>query len=203
METTAKKASGSKRALIIVDVQRDFVEGGSLAVEGGQDLAYRIATELIIKGHPYDLIVTTQDWHIDPGEHFSDTPDFLKSWPRHCVAGDSGAEILSAIEIQLSLIDTPREVILKGQYEDAYSGFMGHSDATGDTLAQVLGESGIERVDVVGIATDYCVSSTAIDSAKEGFRTRVLKDYTVGINPEQVAALYEHGGFAAKNVSVA
>lgn len=190
-----------KRALLIVDVQEDFVEGGSLGVEGGRDLAHRIATELLIKGHPYDLIITTQDWHIDPGSHFSEAPDFVDSWPVHCVAETTGAEILEPIRIQLDLIETPQEKILKGQYEDAYSGFMGHT-VDGDTLAQVLNESDIELVDVVGISTDYCVVSTAIDSVSEGFTTRVLKDYAVGINPEKVAALYGHG-FAAAGISVA
>lgn len=191
----------TRRALVIVDVQHDFVEGGSLAVEGGRELANRIATELILKDNPYDLIVTTQDWHIDPGEHFADEPDFVKSWPRHCVAETAGAEILPAIEAQLSLIDTPREVILKGQYEDAYSGFMG-ATAEGDTLAQVLGESNIDEVDLVGIALDFCVAASAFDSAREGFRTRVLKDYTVGIIPEKMEELLA-GGFADAGVSVA
>lgn len=176
MGTTDK----TRRALVIVDVQHDFVEGGSLAVEGGRDLAARIADELIADGHEYDLIVTTQDWHIDPGEHFSDAPDFVKSWPRHCVAETEGAAILPAIEAQLAAQTAPREIILKGQYEDAYSGFMG-ATAEGDSLAQVLGESNIDEVDVVGIAGNYCVKSTAIDSAQEGFRTRVLSDYVVWI----------------------
>lgn len=174
-----------RRALVIVDVQFDFVEDGSLAVTGGREVARRIAEELIIDGHPYDLIVTTQDWHIDPGEHFSDNPDFVKSWPRHCVAETEGAAILPAIEAQLDSSDTPREIILKGQYEDAYSGFMGRTEE-GDSLAQVLGEADIERVDVVGLAEDYCVAATAIDSAREGFRTRVLSYYTAGISSEKV-----------------
>lgn len=182
MSTAATKP---RRALVIVDVQFDFVEDGSLAVTGGREVARKIAEELIIEGHPYDLIVTTQDWHIDPGEHFSENPDFVKSWPRHCVAETEGAKILPAIEAQLKSGDTPREIILKGQYEDAYSGFMGRT-AEGDSLAQVLGEADIEKVDVVGLAEDYCVASTAIDSAREGFRTRVLSYYTAGINPERV-----------------
>lgn len=175
-----------KRALIIVDVQNDFVEGGSLAVAGGTDLAYRIATELIIKGHPYDLIVTTQDWHIDPGAHFSSTPDFVDSWPVHCVAESHGADILEAIETQLTFIDTPQAHIRKGAYGDAYSGFMGFSEY-GRSMSEVLKNAGIQQVDVAGIATDYCVAATALDSAKQGFDTRVLLDYSAGINADRVA----------------
>jgi len=188
---TAKKTP-KRRALVIVDVQGDFVEGGSLAVEGGRELAERIALDLLPANCAYDLVVTTQDWHIDPGSHFSPEPDFVSSWPVHCVAGSTGAEILPAITDALQLLDTPQDRILKGQYEDAYSGFMG-TNGYGDTLAQVLNESDITRVDVVGIATDFCVASTALDSAAEGFRTRVLKDYTVGIVPERIETLYSEG----------
>lgn len=187
---TAKKTQGKRRALLIVDVQEDFVEGGSLGVDGGRELAERIAVDLLPSDCPYDLIVTTQDWHIDPGTHFSDQPDFVSSWPVHCVAGSSGAEILPAITDALKLISTPHDRILKGQYEDAYSGFMG-ANGYGDTLAQVLNESDIERVDVVGIASDHCVAATARDSAAEGFRTRVLKDYTVGIDSKRIDAIYD------------
>lgn len=186
----AAKKAPKRRALLIVDVQEDFVEGGSLAVEGGRELAERIAVDLLPANCPYDLIVTTQDWHIDPGTHFSDHPDFVSNWPVHCVAGSSGAEILPAIREALELIDAPKESILKGQYEDAYSGFMG-TNSYGDTLDQVLNESDIDRVDVVGIAADFCVASTALDSAESGFRTRVLKDYTVGINSKRIDAIYD------------
>lgn len=186
MGTTAK----TQRALVIVDVQFDFVEGGSLAVEGGRDLASRIAGELIADGHEYDLIITTQDWHIDPGTHFSDEPDFVKSWPRHCVAETEGARILPAVEDRLAAIATPRETVFKGQYEDAYSGFMGKT-SEGEAPVAILDRYGIDLVDVVGIASEHCVYATALDSAREGFSTRVLKDYTVGIDPQRVAEVFE------------
>lgn len=186
MGTTAK----TQRALVIVDVQFDFVEGGSLAVEGGRDLASRIAGELIADGHGYDLIITTQDWHIDPGTHFSDEPDFVKSWPRHCVAETEGARILPAVEDRLAAIATPRETVFKGQYEDAYSGFMGKT-SEGEAPVAILDRYGIDLVDVVGIASEHCVYATALDSAMEGFSTRVLKDYTVGIDPQRVAEVFE------------
>jgi len=189
------------RALIIVDVQGDFVEGGSLAVEGGRALAARIATELLIEPHPYDLIVTTQDWHVDPGKHFSETPNFVDSWPRHCVADTPGAEILPEVTAALSKLNVNQEIVLKGQYEDAYSGFMGRNDY-GVKLADILREAGVGSVDVVGLAADYCVASTAIDSAREGFRTQVLLNYTEGISAELVAKAFTVD-FPREGVSIA
>jgi len=127
---------------------------------------------------------------VDPGAHFSATPDFINSWPRHCVADTPGAEILPSIRGALSRLNANQEIILKGQYEDAYSGFMGRNDY-GVKLADILREAGVGSVDLVGIAADYCVSASAIDSAREGFRTRVLRDYTVGISPERVTETFE------------
>lgn len=188
MTTRADRLSRKRRALIIVDVQEDFVEGGSLAVAGGRAVADRIASELLTGDSPYDLIVTTQDWHIDPGAHFSETPDFVESWPVHCVAGTEGAKILDPLEHKLRLSGVPREVVHKGQYEDAYSGFMGRT-VSGIGLADLLRARGIDSVDLVGIATDFCVSSSALDAAAEGFETRVLLDYTAGIIPERIEKL--------------
>lgn len=177
------------RALLIVDVQEDFVEGGSLAVQGGRALAERIRSELLTPQSPYDLIVTTQDWHIDPGAHFSEAPDYIASWPPHCVAETPGAELLPAISEGLAELTVDQEIILKGRYEDAYSGFMGRNDY-GFPLAEVLRDAGIGSVDLVGIATDYCVAESALDSVREGFETRVLRDYTVGISEERVAEFF-------------
>jgi len=186
---TTKKTQPKRRALIVVDVQEDFVEGGSLAVSGGRELAERIALDLLFSDCLYDLVVTTQDWHIDPGTHFSSEPNFVTSWPVHCVAGSTGAQILPAISEALAALRAPTDQILKGQYEDAYSGFMG-TNGYGDTLAQVLNESDIDRVDVVGIASEHCVAATARDSAAEGFKTRVLRNYTVGIDAAAVERIY-------------
>lgn len=174
------------RALILVDIQKDFVEGGSLAVTGGKDLATRIADDLLREGHNYDLVVTTQDWHIDPGAHFSEDPDFVNSWPVHCVAKSYGAEILPAIRLALNQLAVPVVTILKGQYEDAYSGFMG-MDEDKTHLGDALKRAGIKQVDVAGLALDYCVAATALDSVIEGFETAVLVDYSVGINADRVA----------------
>jgi len=167
-----------KRALIIVDVQPTFCEGGALAVEGGNAVAERIAA--FVAGHrdAYDYIATTQDWHIDPGAHFSETPDFVDTWPPHGVAGTAEAELHPA----LTGIDADAAV-KKGQYAAAYSGFEG-VDATGTSLAALLATAGVTAVDVVGIAESHCVKETALDAVREQLPTRVLTDLTVPVTPE-------------------
>ena len=165
------------RALIIVDVQNDFCEGGSLAVVGGQTVA-RAINEYLAIPHDYAHIVATKDFHIDPGEHFSDSPDFTVSWPRHCVVGTAGVEFHPDFDA------SPVEAVFtKGGYSAAYSGFEGTDDG-GAPLADWLRQRGVDEVDIVGIATDYCVLATATDAARAGFATRVLLDLTAGVAPD-------------------
>jgi nicotinamidase/pyrazinamidase len=169
------------RALIIVDVQNDFCEGGSLAVEGGSGVARGI-TELL-GAHEYDHIVATKDYHIDPGAHFSDNPDFRDSWPPHCVVGTPGADFHPAFDHA-----AVEAVFHKGHYSAAYSGFEGvHGEDPHTTLADWLRAHDVDTVDVVGIATDYCVKATAADAAAAGFTTRVLLDLTAGVSPTTTA----------------
>ncbi|MDX3388106.1 nicotinamidase [Streptomyces niveiscabiei] len=172
-----------RRALIVVDVQNDFCEGGSLAVSGGADVAAAI-TELIGQagGAGYQHVVATRDHHIAPGGHFADDPDFVTSWPAHCVAGTEGVGFHPnfAPAVASGAIDA---VFDKGTYSAAYSGFEG-VDENGVSLAEWLRERRIDEVDVVGIATDHCVRATALDSAREGFRTQVLLDLTAGVAKE-------------------
>ncbi|MEU7646594.1 isochorismatase family protein [Streptomyces huasconensis] len=168
-----------RRALIVVDVQNDFCEGGSLAVAGGADVAAAI-TELIGQAPAcYRHVVATRDHHIDPGAHFSDHPDYVDSWPPHCVAGTEGVGFHPnfAPAVASGGIDA---VFDKGAHSAAYSGFEG-ADENGVSLAQWLREREITEVDVVGIATDHCVRATALDAAREGFRTTVLLDLTAGV----------------------
>jgi len=171
---------GGMRALIIVDVQNDFCEGGSLAVDGGGEVA-RAISRYLQDGHGYAHVVATNDYHVDPGSHFSDDPDYASSWPRHCVAGTAGARFHPDL-------DTARveAVFRKGAHGAAYSGFEGADDA-GTPLADWLRQRGVDEVDVVGIATDYCVRATAADAARDGFATRVLLGLTVGVTPESTA----------------
>ncbi|MGW3329289.1 isochorismatase family protein [Streptomyces rubiginosohelvolus] len=168
------------RALIVVDVQNDFCEGGSLAVAGGADVAAAI-TDLIGDARPaYRHVVATRDHHIDPGGHFSPNPDYVDSWPVHCVAGTEGVGFHPnfAPAVASGAIDT---VFDKGAYSAAYSGFEG-SDENGIGLAQWLRDREVTEVDVVGIATDHCVRATALDAAREGFVTHVLLDLTAGVS---------------------
>ncbi|MET8689101.1 isochorismatase family protein [Streptomyces sp. NPDC004732] len=168
-----------RRALIVVDVQNDFCEGGSLAVAGGADVAAAI-TELIGQAPAgYRHVVATRDHHIDPGAHFSDHPDYVDSWPPHCVAGTEGVGFHPnfAPAVASGAIDA---VFDKGAYSAAYSGFEG-VDENGVSLAEWLREREITEVDVVGLATDHCVRATAVDAAREGFGATVLLDLTAGV----------------------
>jgi nicotinamidase/pyrazinamidase len=172
------------RALIIADVQNDFCEGGSLAVAGGTAVAGAI-TEHLAGGPDYARVVATKDFHVDPGSHFSDHPDYVASWPPHCVAGTLGADFHP--DLDTSAVEA---VFFKGAHTAAYSGFEG-ADAAGTPLADWLRGHGIDQVDVVGIATDYCVHATAADAARAGFGTRVLLDLTAGVAPESTARAVE------------
>ena len=176
-------APAGKRALIVVDVQNDFCEGGSLAVAGGAQAASDISAYLA--GNPsYDFVVATRDAHIDPGAHFSDTPNFVDSWPRHCVVGTPGQDF----HPDLTFRDFDG-VFDKGNFEAAYSGFEG-SSADGRGLDEFLAESGVTDIDVCGIATDYCVRATAQDGAMLGYVTTVLADLTAAVAPDRVDAAY-------------
>lgn len=174
-------------ALVIVDVQNDFVEGGSLAVAGGLDLADRLAKWLEDGGFgKYDYIVTTQDWHIDPGSHWSDTPDFVDSWPVHCEAQTAGAELVEVLADTLK--GNVHFEVKKGRFEAAYSGFEGTVDDGDRGLAETLKGVGVTEIDVVGIATDHCCKATVLDGLQENFKVNFLKNFSVGITPETVAA---------------
>jgi nicotinamidase/pyrazinamidase len=164
------------RALIIVDVQNDFCEGGSLAVAGGARVADAI-TEYLETGS-YDHVVATQDYHVDPGPHFSAHPDYVDTWPPHCIAGTHGAEFHP--DLATGSIEA---VFRKGAHAAAYSGFEGTDDA-GTPLAVWLRERGVTGVDVVGLATDHCVRATAADAARERFATQVLLSLTAGVAAE-------------------
>ncbi len=170
------------RALIVVDVQNDFCEGGSLAVANGGAVAREIDALIgAEQAKGYSHIVATKDYHVDPGEHFSATPDFVNSWPRHCVAGSRGAEFHPGLDPA-----GIEAVFCKGAYSAAYSGFEGTADGVG--LEDWLRDRGVDEVDVVGIATDYCVRATALDAVRAGFATRVLVDLTAGVAPESTSA---------------
>lgn len=171
------------RALIVVDVQRDFCEGGSVPVKGGADRAGAIA-ELVRRsaGGTYEQIVATRDHHYDPGGHFSDRPDFQDSFPVHCLADSEGSDFHPDFAPVTASGDVG-EVFCKGAYSASKSGFEGFA-SDGTPLADWLTARQITEVDIVGIATDHCVKATALDAMKSGFATRVLLDYTAGVAAE-------------------
>ncbi|GFZ93234.1 isochorismatase family protein [Nesterenkonia alkaliphila] len=197
------------QALIIVDVQNDFCEGGALAVEGGAQVAADLSEFLEENHAEYSAVVATQDWHIDPGPHFSDKPDFVRSWPVHCVAGTKGAELHTDLDT-----DHIEARFLKGLYDDGYSGFEGQLGdpervgilegekgikvepedvipAEAPDLDTWLQHQGIDAVTIVGIATDHCVRATALDAAENDYAVTVISDLTVGVSQDKIDQTYE------------
>jgi len=172
-----------KRALLVVDVQNDFCEGGSLPVFGGAAVAHRISdllhqwTEQTPHAPEYAVAVATQDHHVDPGGHFSEKPDFVDSWPQHCLAGTDGVAFHPNLDPQP--FDS---IFLKGEFAAAYSGFEGRNK-DGETLADWLRRHEITDIDLCGIATDYCVLQTGLDAVEHGFKVRVLTDLCAGVAP--------------------
>ncbi|WP_309103560.1 isochorismatase family protein [Microbacterium sp.] len=182
------------RALLIVDVQNDFTEGGALAVSGGDAVASAISVFLAAHADDYTVIVASRDWHDETGDnggHFADTPDFVDSWPVHCVAGTDGAEY-----DPLLTTDPVTHHVRKGQGRPAYSMFEGVCD-DGSTVAAVLSAAGVVSADIVGIATDHCVRASALHAIEHGVHVRVVTDLVAGVAPESSeAALAEltHAG---------
>lgn len=170
-----------KQALIVVDVQNDFCEGGALAVEGGNQVALDIAEVIETTGDYYDVVVYTADWHEAPpsdnGGHFGDPPDFVDTWPVHCVENTPGAAFHEAIG---RIPKGDGEIFRKGQGRPDYSGFQG-VNADGETLAEFLRAYDIECIDVCGLAGDYCVRHTALDGIREGFDVWMLAGLTASV----------------------
>ena len=173
-----------KQALIVVDVQNDFCEGGSLPVTGGAQVASDIAdllhhwTRQDPKAPSYDVVVATKDHHIDPGTHWSRDPDFVDTWPVHCKVGTDGEAFHPNLDPQ------PFDAIfLKGEHAAAYSGFEGNGPRR-HRARRLAARHEVERVDVCGLATDHCVRATALDAVENGFTTRLLLDLCAGVAPE-------------------
>jgi nicotinamidase/pyrazinamidase len=179
MSASSSAERAAVRALIIVDVQNDFTEGGALEVEGGDEAAYRIGAYLARTRHNYALVVTTQDWHIEPRD------DHFTTYPPHCVAESPGAqldpELSRGAGRQITgLVDAQ---VHKGQYAGDLSGFNG-VDESGRYLADLLSESGIQAVDVCGLAEDVCVAATVRDAVGAGMGARLLTDLSRATSPE-------------------
>jgi nicotinamidase/pyrazinamidase len=171
------------RALFIIDVQNDFTEGGALGVEGGEAVAKGISRLLAQHKDAYDVIFASRDWHDadnNNGGHFAgdEEPD----WPVHCVAGTRGAEYHDAL--------TTRSIdfhIRKGQGKPAYSIFEGTAE-DGGTVFDLLESHGVTRIDIAGLATDYCVRASALDALERGREVRIITDLVAGVAPESSRA---------------
>ena len=187
--------SDSRRALLVVDVQNDFCEGGSLAVAGGSRWPRLIATFVDAHGDDYATIAATADWHEDPGTHFADDPDFVDTWPPHCRVGTDGADFHPAVKPA----SPERGGLPEGRFRAAYSGFEGHAPDpdTGTASGRLAGRPAIGAVDIVGIATDHCVRATAVDALRRGLGVRVHLHLTAGVcrrrPPETLDELRELG----------
>jgi nicotinamidase/pyrazinamidase len=170
------------KAILVVDVQNDFCEGGSLAVSGGAAVAKKISEYL--KSSNYELVVASRDWHDSDNNnsgHFADLdaePDYKTSWPIHCVANSEGANYHPNLDIDLI-----QAHVFKGQGAHGYSAFEGVT-AEGGTLEELLKLKGIKQLDVVGIATDHCVLASALDAKKLGLAVRVISSLTAGVSTE-------------------
>jgi len=171
-----------KKALFVIDVQNDFCEGGALACQGGAAVAKKIGQFIEEKRSDYDFVIASRDWHT-PDEsnqgHFPAIgvgPDYVETWPLHCIANTPGADYHPNLD--LGLIDIH---IKKGQGAPGYSIFDGVT-ADGESLDQLLKRLQIQEIDVVGIATDYCVKASALDSAIAGYTVRVITSLTAGVN---------------------
>ncbi|PQM50405.1 DUF2784 domain-containing protein [Mycolicibacter virginiensis] len=179
-----RRYCGRMRALVIVDVQNDFCEGGAIPVPGAVTVAQEISHYVDSPAGKarYAHVVATADWHVDPGAHFSEHPDYRTSWPPHCVAGSPGAQFHPALST--ARIEA---VFKKGAYSAGYSGFEGVDDE-GTSLRDWLIQHRVHNVDVVGVATEHCVCATAKDAVREGFSTTVLSHLTASVSAESSAA---------------
>ena len=182
------------RAFLIVDVQNDFTEGGALAVAGGDAVAAAVTSFLAVHAADYDVIIASRDWHDaqgDNGGHFAETPDFVDTWPVHCVAGTEGAAY-----DPLLVTDAVTHHVRKGQGVPAYSMFEGTTEA-GETVGAIFAAAGVLSADVVGIATDHCVRASALDAIAQGVQVRILTDLVAGVAPapsEAALAELAHAG---------
>lgn len=166
-------------ALIVVDVQRDFCEGGSLAVEGGHAVAHDLAHFIQTKGSMFSTIVATKDWHNregDNGGHFHDNPDYDDTWPGHCIASSPGAEFCPPLNGLLF-----DEIFLKGWDEPAYDGFQGHGERHGKCLEDYLRFHKVRELYVAGIASTHCEKATVLTGLDKGFIVKVLSTMSVGV----------------------
>ena len=172
------ESARDNHAIIVVDPQPDFFEGGPLPIQGATKTAERISEYLRDRGSDFAMTIVTQDWHLDPDGHWSANPDFVTSWPVHCSADTSGAEIHSSLNNQRW-----DAVIRKGQHSGAYSGFEGVSE-DGSTLADVLSSANIDTVTIVGFATDHCVKATALDARALGLSVNVVLELCAGVDAQ-------------------
>lgn len=174
------------KALLIIDVQNDFCEGGALAVSGGAAVASKISEYL--QTSDYSIVIASRDWHDadnDNSGHFAKVntePNYHTTWPIHCVANTEGARYHPNLSTERIT-----HHVFKGQGKNGYSIFEGTTE-NGKSFEELVRELGIDEVDVVGIATDHCVLASALDSKNSGLKVRVISSLTAGVSPQSTEA---------------
>ncbi len=212
------------KALLIVDVTLDFCEDGKLPVEGGNTVASRIQHHLVVHGYEYKTIAVSQCWHPDDinFEHFSKTPDYVNTWPMHGIENTRGALVHPVIDQELTVYHLHQtEYFKKGQTSSAYSAFEGFSDSMnilpddlngeGDVILNLEGNGiglndwfqfhQIQSVDVVGIATEFCLRASVLDSIRLGYKTTVFPYMCAGINLESSTIAWTEMMNAGANIN--
>jgi nicotinamidase/pyrazinamidase len=182
-----------RTALMVVDLQADFCEGGNLAVAGGLQVAADVERYVQTSGHEYDIIVLSKDWHVGGGHtnggHISETPDYKYTWPEHCVQGGPGSEFAAGCDpLKWPNVVGDFQIFTKGVGRPAYSAFEGHN-AVGNNLDASLRKLWkIEQLDVCGIAMDYCVRATTLDALERGYKVRLHSWLTCAVGGEAAMA---------------
>jgi nicotinamidase/pyrazinamidase len=178
-----------RNALLVVDLQNDFVEGGSLPVPGGTQVAAHVARHVRHFRSEYAFVVASRDYHEDPGDHFANQPDYINSWPKHCLIGTPGAALVTPIYnlVREKLIQA---VVDKGRHAAAYSAFEAQ-DPRGHLLVDILREQRIDHIDVCGLMTEYCIRATALDARKHEFQVRILVNLCGAASPESGQRAFE------------
>ena len=180
-----------RTALLVIDVQNDFCEGGALACSGGAGVATAITRYLESAKPEYVAVIASRDWHTpndQNGGHFpppGEQPNFVTTWPLHCIADTPGAAYHPNLDA--TLIDFH---IFKGQGSNGYSIFEGKT-GDGETISDLLSRLQVSAVDVVGIATDHCVRASALDAKQHGLDVRVLTNLITGVAAESSEAALE------------
>jgi nicotinamidase/pyrazinamidase len=178
-----------RNALLVVDLQNDFLEGGSIPVPGGTQVAAQVSRHIRHFRSEYAFVVATRDVHEDPADHFSDKPDYITTWPKHGLIGSRGATLCTPI-FNLVREKIIQVVVDKGRHAGAASAFEAQ-DVRGHMLVDVLREQRVDHIDICGLITEYCIRESALDARKHEFQVRVLVNLCGAASPDNAQRAFE------------